>query len=62
MEKWLWATKCKFNVNGAVILKWERLFKEYGIEALSFDGRGTKPNSLGTKKDVNNDNDLHEEV
>lgn len=54
-------TERKFDINGAVIFKWERLFKEYGVEALSYDGRGRKPKSLGVKKDVNKDKDLLEE-
>lgn len=55
-------TERKFDTNSAVIFKWERLLKEHGIEALSYDGRRRKPNSLGTKKDVNKDKDLLEEV
>ncbi len=55
-------TETKYDINSAVIFKWERLFKEYGVEALGFDGRGRKPNSLGTKKDVNTDKDLLKEV
>lgn len=55
-------TETKFDINCSVIFKWERLFKEYGIDGLGFDGRGKKPNSLGAKKDVNTDQDLLKEV
>lgn len=51
-------TEREFDINCAVIFKWERLFREYGPEALKWDGRGRRPNSLGSKKDVNTDPDL----
>ncbi len=54
-------TELKFDINSAVFFKWERTFKEYGVEALNYDGRGRRPNSLGTKNDVNADKDLLEE-
>lgn len=54
-------TERHFDVNAAVIFKWERIFREYGIEALDNDGRGIKNNTLGTKKDVNKDSDLLKE-
>jgi len=54
-------TEKKYDINNSMINKWERLFREYGIEALGWDGRGRKPNSLGAKKDLNKDVDLLEE-
>ncbi|MFV0479889.1 MAG: hypothetical protein ACK5LZ_04900 [Anaerorhabdus sp.] len=54
-------TESKYDINNSVIFKLERLFKEYGTEALSYDGRGRRPNSLGSKKDINTDKDLLEE-
>lgn len=51
-------TEGKFDINCSVIYKWERLFREYGVEALDWDGRGRKPKLLGPKKNVNEDPDL----
>ena len=55
-------TEKKFDICASTINKWERLFKEHGLEGLAYDGRGRKPNSLGKKKNVNKDKDLLEEV
>lgn len=51
-------TERRYDVNRSVINNWERLFREYGIEGLTYDGRGRKPNHLGPKKNVNQDEDL----
>lgn len=56
------ATELKFDVHSGLVHKWERLFREHGVEGLSFDGRGRKPKSLGPKNDVNKDKDLLDEV
>ena len=50
-----------FNVRPSVILKWERIYREYGLAGLDHDGKGRKPKSLGAKKIVNNNCDLLEE-
>ncbi|XMB66713.1 hypothetical protein RI065_10500 [Mycoplasmatota bacterium zrk1] len=55
-------TDLKFDINCGVIHNWERLFREYGVEGLAYDGRGRKPKDLGPKKDVNKDKDLLDEV
>ena len=55
-------TEKKFDICASTINKWERLFKEHGLEGLAYDGRGRKPNYLGKKKNVNKDKDLLEEV
>ena len=55
-------TEKKFDISAGIINRWERLFKEYGLEGLAYDGRGKKPTSLCKKKDVNKDKDLLEEV
>jgi len=51
-------TERAFDVSNSVFYKWERLFREYGLEGLAWDNRGRKPNSLGEKKDLNKDPDL----
>lgn len=55
-------TERKYDINSSVIFKWERQYKEYGIDGLSYDGRGRKPKTLGPKKDVNSDKDLLAEL
>ncbi len=48
-------TEKKYNLSASSFYKWERMYLEYGIEALSEDGRG-RPKGL--KKDVNKNEDL----
>ncbi len=55
-------TERKFDVNSGLVNKWERLYREHGLEGLAYDGRGRKPSSLGTKKDISKDEDLLEEL
>ncbi|XMB87092.1 hypothetical protein RJG79_04645 [Mycoplasmatota bacterium WC44] len=55
-------TELKFDINSGLVHKWERLFREYGVGGLSYDGRGRKLKDLGPKKDVNKDKDLLDEV
>lgn len=55
-------TEREYDISKPVFYKWERLFREYGIKGLDYDGRGRKLESLGSKKDVNNDPDLLEEI
>lgn len=51
-------TEKKYEINNSVFYRWERLFHEYGVEGLDYDGRGKKPKSIGNKKDVNLNEDL----
>ncbi len=55
-------TEKKFDINSGTVNKWERLFKEHGLEGLVYDVRGRKPYSLSEKINVNEDKDLLEEV
>lgn len=52
-------TERLYDINCGVVHKWERLFREFGVEALSYDGRTKKTTSFtSNKKDVNKDVDL----
>ena len=57
-ENGVMGTERKYDINNAVLFKWERRYMEYGIKGLEYDGRGRPPKSLGSKKDVNKDLDL----
>jgi len=52
-------TEREYNINCGVVHKWERSFREYGVDGLSYDSRGRKPNPLvASKKNLNKDPDL----
>ena len=51
-------TETKYDISPPIFYKWERIFREYGLDALDWDGRGRKPKILGSKKDLNKNSDL----
>ena len=57
-------TAVYFRLNTPVVLKWERIYYEEGPQALYLQQRGRprKMNSKKTKKNVNENEDLLEEV
>ncbi len=55
-------TTRKFDIDSSVIKRWERTYLEFGFNGLGWDARGKKPGSIGSKSDINKNEDLLEEV